>query len=66
MGHTPFSGLPYKDGNTICIDTAAVFGGHLSSFSLPEEVSNQVKSKEYWPAAKLLNKPHYDPNTNLK
>lgn len=63
MGHTPFSGKPYFNKNTVCIDTAAVFGGHLSSYSLPEGNIVQVKSKEYWPVGKLLSHPHYDPHT---
>lgn len=59
MGHTPYLGSPKVYHNTICIDTASVYGGHLTAFSLPERSFTQVWSFQYWKTLTLGASPQY-------
>lgn len=46
-GHTPTPELVWVN-NTICLDTGAVFGGHLSALRYPERELVQVPAERVW------------------
>lgn len=46
-GHTPTT-RPEWVNNTICLDTGAVFGGHLTALRYPEREIVQVPAEKVW------------------
>ncbi len=57
-GHTAYSGPVKVVHNTVCIDTACVFGGHLSAWRWPEQEVVQVPALAQWSKhADLRKKP---------
>lgn len=46
VGHTPFSGEPVVTHNTLCVDTACVFGHRLTALRWPENELVAVAAKE--------------------
>lgn len=60
-GHTPTT-RPEWVNNTICLDTGAVFGGHLTALRYPEREIVQVPAEKVWYApAKPLGDAARDP-----
>ena len=55
-GHTPVM-KPRKMNNTINIDTGCVFGNKLTAFSMPEEKTTSIPSKQPFVPAKFT---HYE------
>ena len=53
VGHTPFSGEPQVVHNTLCVDTACVFGHRLTALRWPENELASVSAKECYAAHAL-------------
>jgi predicted kinase len=48
VGHTPFVGPVVEERNTLCLDTACVFGGRLSALRWPEREVVEVAALQTW------------------
>lgn len=51
-GHTPVSEAVWIN-NTMCIDTACVFGGSLTALRYPEQTLVQVPAAQAWATTNL-------------
>ena len=57
MGHTAFDGPVVERNNTMCIDTACVFGGRLTGLKWPSKQIIQVDAKQAYEPKKLNDAP---------
>ncbi|MDB2686180.1 AAA family ATPase [Mariniblastus sp.] len=67
VGHTAFDGPVVERNNTMCIDTACVFGGRLTGLKWPEKEVVQVDAKQAYEQKQLSEAPVLvDPSTAPK
>jgi protein phosphatase len=60
VGHTPYIGPVVQRGQTICLDTGCVFGGHLTALRWPEHTFVQIPAlRSYTEHAALGAEPRF-------
>ena len=57
VGHTAFDGPVVERNNTMCIDTACVFGGRLTGLRWPSKEVFQVEAKRVYEEKQLASAP---------